>query len=346
MKVEFQDWYEAVQLKLNPQVMEARWAAVQGLAASSVSVEDLEALARAAFRSDQTTAATATVRTKLAGNGGAMPEEEFQLLGAATLFVMLKEDHPAAARVATMICTAQFKNLRTLRQPMDLVGLAATVRIGLARTSRRRPRLELEARPSLELDTTAAEESEDTNESISLLASAITEAMQRLAHRQAEFEERVLRYINIQDEELNMLWWLQGGRTRAGEVFGNVPREQQPFVLARDLAEATFDLPGASAIGSLLDRAGIKDDEPLEIAATIQALPIDWLRIALPQADKHKTSPVTTPLHEGIRRLLEVRGENSWVAGWASVCDIDPAARLSPLQLADLFYCEQLLIHK
>jgi hypothetical protein len=345
MKAEFQRWYEAVQLKLDTQVMEARWAAVRALAAS-VSDGELEALARAAFRSDQTAAATATVRTKLADKGGAMPDEEFALLAAATLAVILLEGHPAAARAATMICTAHFMKLRTLRQPMDLVGLGETARIGLARTSRRRPPLAMETMPSLEVDTALAEESEDTNESIRLLASAITHAMQQLADRQADFEERARHYISIQDEELNMLWWLQGGRTRAGEVFGDVPREQQPFVLARDLAEATLYLPGASAIDSLLDRAGIKDNEPLQIAVAIQALPIEWLRIALPEADKHKASPVTTPLHEGIRRRLEVRGENSWIAGWAAVCDIDPAARMSPLQVANLFYCEQLLIQK
>lgn len=345
MKAEFQRWYEAVQLKLDQQVMEVRWAAVQALAESLDNAE-LEALARAAFRSDQTTAATPTVRTKLADKGSAMPDEEFALLAAATLVVILQKDHPAAARAATMICTAHFMKLRKLRQPMDLVGLGATARIGLARTSRRRPSLELEAMPSLEVDIASAEEAEDSNESIRLLAGAITQAMQKLAGRQADFEERALRYISIQDEELNMLWWLQGGRTRTGELFGTVPREQQPFVLARDLAEATFNLPGTSAVGSLMERAGIKDDEPLEIAAAIQALPIEWLRMALPEADKHKTSPVTTPLHEGIRRRLEVRGENSWIAGWAGVCDIDPAARLSPLGVADLFYCEQLLIHK
>lgn len=345
MKAEFQRWYEAVQLKLDSQIMEARWAAVKALAAS-VNDEELEALARAAFRSDQTMASAATVRTKLADKGGAMPDEEFALLAAATLVVILQEHHPAAARAATMISTAHFMNLRTVRQPMDLVGLGAAARIGLARTSRRRPPLELEAMPPLEVDTASAEESEDCSESIRLLADAVTEAMQQLANRQADFEQRALRYISIQDEELNMLWWLQGGRTRAGELFANVPRELQPFVLARDLAEATFALPGASAIGILLDRAGIKDDDPLEIAAAIQALPIDWLRITLPEADKHKASPVTSPLHEGIKRRLEVRGENSWVPGWAGVCDIDPAACLSPLQLADLFYCEQLLIHK
>ena len=217
MKPEFQRWYEAVQLTLDPQVMEARWAALQALA-ESINDAELEALARAAFRSDQTTAATATVRTKLADKGGAMADEEFALLAAAALAVILQRDEPAAARAATMICTAHFKNLRTLRQPMDLVGLGATARVALARTSRRRPPLELEPMPSLEVDTTPAEETEDSNESIRLLAGAFTEAMQQIADRQADFEERALRYISIQDEELNMLWWLQGGRTQAGHM--------------------------------------------------------------------------------------------------------------------------------
>lgn len=345
MKDDFQRWYEAVHLTLDPQLKEVRWAAVQALA-KSVGDAELEALVRSAFRSDQTTGATAAVRTKLADRGGAMADEEFALLAAATLVVILQEDHPPAARVATMICTANFKNLRTLRQPMDLVGLGTTARLGLARTSRRRPSLELKPMPVLEVDTTPAEEADDNSESIRLLAEAFTDAMQHLADRQADFAERALRYMSIQDEELNMLWWLQGGRTRAGELFEKVPREHQPFVLARDLAQVTFALPGASAIGSLLERASIKDDEQLEIATAIQALPIEWLRIALPEAVKHKASPVTTPLHEGIRRRLEVRGEDSWIAGWAGVCDIDKASRLTPLQLADLCYCEQLLIYK
>lgn len=341
MKADFQRWYEAVQLTLDPQVMEARLAAVLALA-GSLSDAEMEALARAVFRSDQTTAATGTVRTKLADGSGAVADEEFALLAAATLDVVLRQNVPAAARAATMIGTAHFKGLRTVRQPMDLVSLGASTRLALARTSRRRPPLQLAPMRPLELDTTQAEGIEGSKESISLLASA----MQQLSDRQADFEQRALRYISIQDEELNMLWWLQGGRTQAGQLFEDIPREQQPFVLSRDLAETTFAMPGASAIGSLLERAGIEDGEPLEIAAAIQALPIEWLKIALPEADKHKTSPVTTPLHEGIRRRLEVRGENTWIAGWAGVCDIDAAARLTPLQLADLCYCEQLLIHK
>lgn len=345
MEAEFRRWYETVELAVDPAVAGSRWAAVQGLA-QSATIEELDALIRAAFRSDQTTAATASVRAKLADKGGAMQGEEFVLLAAATLVVVLRYDLPAAARVATMIVTAHFNGLREIRQPMDLVGVGKTARLELAHTARQRPPLQMEPMPSLEVDTSAAEASEDSNESIRLLADAFAAVIQLVADRQTEFEQRAARYISVQDEELDMLWWLQGGRTRSGQLFTEIPRDQRPFVFARDLAEATFAMPGAPAVESLLARAGVEDGEPLSIAAAIQALPIEWLKTALPEADKSKVSPVTTPLHEGIKRRLEVRGEDTWIAGWAGVCDIDKAARLTSLQLANLCYCEQLLIRR
>lgn len=345
MKAEFQRWYEAVQLTQDQPVMEARWAAVQALA-KSVSDAELEALVGAAFRSDQITLTSGTVRAKFADKGVAMLDEEFSLLAAATIAAILLQDEPAAARAATMVGTALFGGLRTIRQPIDLAALGASKRLALARTTRRRPPMELEPMPSLAVDTAEPEAAEDCDHSIRLLAGAFSGVLQQLADRQLDFEQRALRYIRIQDEELDMLWWLQGGCTQSGQLFSAISREHKPFVLARDLAEVTFALPGASAIGSLFERAGIDDGEPVEIAAAIQDLPIEWLRKALPDADKQKSSPVTTPVHEGIKRRLEVRGENTWMAGWAGVCDIDAAARLTPLQLADLCYCEQLLIHK
>lgn len=151
-----------------------------------------------------------------------MPDEEFALLAAATLTVILQQDEPAAARAATMIGTAHFKDLRTVRQPMDLVGLSAGARLALARTTRRRPSLELGPMPSLEVDTTQAEEAQESDESVKLLAKAFTGVVQQLADRQAAFEQRALRYISIQDEELDMLWWLQGGRTKAGQLFSEI----------------------------------------------------------------------------------------------------------------------------
>lgn len=346
MKAEFLSWYETVALSIEPDVADARWVAVQALAASA-SHEELEALIRAAFRAKHNSTTTAAVRAKLAGQGGAMQDEEFKLLAAATLAVILRTSQPAAARTATMIGTTHLNGLRPVKQPMDVIGPASSARLALARTTRRRPPLTLGPMPPLDIDTTEALEAEDINESLKLLAKACTAVMETLAERQNDFAQRSLHYISIQDEEMNMLWWLQGGHSHTlDQPFTDIPREQRPFVLARELAEDTYAIPGGPAIESLLARAGVDDAEPVEIAAAIQALPLDWLKTAIPEADSAKVSSVTTPLHEAFKRRLEVEGQDTWIPTWAAVCDIDQAAKLSPLRLADLCYCEQLVIRK
>ena len=344
MKAEFLSWYEAVALSTVPDVVDARWAAVQALAGSATH-EELEALIRAAFRAKHNSTKTAAVRIKLAGESGAIEDEEFKLLAAATLAVIVRTDQPAAARAATMIGTTHLDGLRPVKQPVDIIGPASSARLTLARTTRRRTPLTMAPVLRLNVDATKAVESADQNERLVLLAAACTTVIESLAQRQSEFEQQALRYIRIQDEELNMLWWLQGGRSDTlNQPFAEIPALQRPFVLARELAEVTYAIPGASAINSLLARAGVDDAETVEIATAIQALPLGWLKTAIPEANAASVSSVTTPLHEAFKRRLEVDGQDAWIANWASVCDLDPAAKLRPLRLAELCYCEQLLV--
>lgn len=346
MKAEFVGWYEAVSLQVEPAMVDTLLAAVQNVA-ESVTHEELEALIRAAFRAkQQTTSATGAIRSKLAGEGGALGDEEFRLLAAAALTYVLRAEDDSAALAATMVGTTYLNGLRAPSQPMDIPGLASTTRAALARTARRRPILRMPDMPSLTVNPEKAIETTDPSEALAHLAVACTEVLEVLAARQSRFEEQTTRYISIQDEELNMLWWLQGGRSNTlGQPFTDIPRDQRPIVLACELAEATLAIPGAAAVQSLLARAGVDDQEPLTIAAAVQALPADWLRKVCPIELERQISPVTTPLHEAIKRRLEVEGD-SWVAGWASVCGIAADAKLSPLQLADLCYCEQLVIHE
>lgn len=346
MKAEFLRWCEEVSLSVDSTNVDARFAAVEA-AAMLVTHEELEALIRAAFDAKQTSAATASLRTKLAGRGDALRDQEFKLFAAATLARILQGNEPNAALAATMIGTTDLGGLRKLKQPMRLIGLAKSARTALAQSTRRRPQLKLALLPELTVDATKAMELEETNDGFVALAAACTCVIETLAQRQAEFEQLALSYISIQDEELNMLWWLQGGRSSELNVpFAQIQRELRPFVLARELAEVTYSIPGASAIEALLAQASVDDDEPIAITAAVQALPVEWLKTAIPDGSSVKVSSVTTPLHDAFRRRLEVGGADSWIANWAGACDIDAAAKLSPLRLADLCYCEQLIIRK
>jgi hypothetical protein len=346
MKAEFIRWYEAVALPLDPDVADARRVAVKAVA-ESVSREELEALIRAAFRSkQQTIPMTGGIRTKLAGRSGVLEDEEFRLLAAAALTYVLRANNDSAALAAAMVSNASLCGLRTLKQPMDILGLANTTRAGLARSTRRRPVLQMPAMPSLTVDPQKAVETEDSNEALELLAAACSESLNALAERQFEYEQQTARYISIQDEELNMLWWLQGGRSQTLDLpFVDIPRAQRPIVLACELAEATFTIPGTASILSLMARAGLDELESLTMVEVVQSLPTETLREVFPVELEAKISPVTTPLHEAFKRRLEVDG-NSWVEGWASVCDLDTETKFSPLQLAERCYCEQVVLRK
>jgi len=126
--------------------------------------------------------------------------------------------------------------------------------------------------------------------------------------------------------------------------FSEVSPEQRSLVLARELANFTFALPGPLAIDALLSRAGIAEDTPITIAAAVQSLPLQWLTTAIPEDRIARVSPVTTPIHEAIKRRLEVHGDDTWIPVWASVCDLDQAGQLSTLRLAELAYREYLLL--
>lgn len=346
MKAEFLRWCEEVSLPVDSTTVDARFAAVEA-AAVLVTHEELEALIRAAFDVKQTSKATASVRSKLAGQGDALRDQEFKLFAAATLARILQGNELNAALAAIMIGTTDLGGLRKLKQPMDLIGLAKSARSAVARSTRRRPQLKLAPFPELTVDATKAAELEDANDGFVALAAACTGVIKTLAQRQAEFEQQALNYISIQDEELNMLWWLQGGRSGELNVpFTQIQRELRPFVLARELAEVTNAIPGASAIEALLAQASVDDGEPIAITAAVQKLPVEWLKAAILEGSSVKMSSVTTPLHDAFRRRLEVSGADSWIANWAGACDIDAAAMLSPLRLADLCYCEQLIIRK
>lgn len=352
MRLNFSRWYEAVALQYDQKLVEARWAAVQ-VVAQKPSRQALEALVRLAFRSRQAVASSdlASLKSALAGEAGPVGDEELILLAAATLAVTLSGLGASSALAATMIRTAHFGGLRVVEQPMELVGMARNVMRSIADTSRRRQGLG--GVPSAAVNFVTAEvlenaktfDPEHVEQAFIKLVQSAKLALQTLSNQQFQFEQAVSSYVRIQDEELDMLWWLHGGSSFALNIpFSDVPALRRPLVLAKELADMTASLPGPLGVDVLLSRAGVVEDVPIDVQEVVQDLDTDWLRAALPEAGNPFVSPVTTPIHEAMRRRLEVHGDDSWMGVWASVCDLKVDGKLSPLSLAELAYYERLLI--
>jgi len=352
MQGQFNGWYGGMEFSENAEVRAQRYVAIQA-ASRSPSMTTLEILVRLAFRTKMQNLSTEAgqVRSQLAEAGPALSDEEAALLAAVTLAMIMEEQDATAGKAAALVTGAFCAGLRTLRQPMDLVGLAVAAQNYLAETARRRPPLEQQKLVNPQLDIAAhlnaLQEGNiaTVRTAMDALASASRQVLTAMATRQRAFETAVQGYVKVQDEELDILWWLQGGRcTRFDQAFEEVRSEFRPIVIAVELAALTKVLPGPTALPSLLSRAGVDDVVQLSIPAMVQGFPQEWLGRVLPEDKAGKVSATTTPILEAVRRRLEVDGQDTWIPAWATVTGVEATASLPARTLADLLYRELLQV--
>jgi len=349
---QFNSWYSGMEFADNPEVRAQRYAAIQAVA-KSPSMTTLEVLVRLAFRTkmQNLSSEAGQVRSQLADGGPALNDEEAVLLAAATLAMVLEEQDATAAKAAALVTGSFCAGLRTMKQPMDLVGYAIAAQNYLAETARRRPPLEQQKLVNPQLDIAAQLSAlQDGNiatvrAAIDALASASRQTLTAMATRQRAFETAVQGYVKVQDEELDILWWLQGGRcARFDQTFEEVQLEHRPIAIAVELAALTKVLPGPTALPSLLSRAGVDDAVQLSIPAVVQGFPHEWFGRVLPEDKAGKVSATSTPILEAVRRRQEVDGQDTWVSAWATVTGIEATASLPARVLAELLYRELLQV--
>ncbi len=329
-----------------------RWNGLTAVA-KSPSVTTLEALTRLAFRKklQNMTVDANQLREQLAADGPPLGDEELALMAGAALALILRPMDTTSAKAASLITGASCAGLRRLAQPMDLVGMAKNVQTQLAETFRRRPALEQPKLVNPQLDIQANLDALDVGDittvhaAIKALVSESSKALKAIAVRQRQFESAVQGYVRVQDEELDILWWLQGEDCLTfGVPFADVPLDHRAIAFAIELAALTKVLPGPTALPALLSRAGVDDNVRLGIPEAIQGIPKEWLAYLVPEERVSKVSAVTTPILEAARRRQEVDGQDTWIAAWATVTGLDQATKLPALRLAESLYCELLQV--
>jgi len=352
VQAEFFRWYSSMEFGEDADVRVKRWNGLTAVA-KSPSVTTLEALTRLAFRKklQNMTVDANQLREQLAADGPPLGDEELALMAGAALALILRPMDTTSAKAASLITGASCAGLRRLAQPMDLVGMAKNVQTQLAETFRRRPALEQPKLVNPQLDIQANLDALDVGDittvhaAIKALVSESSKALKAIAVRQRQFESAVRGYVRVQDEELDILWWLQGEDCLTfGVPFADVPLDHRAIAFAIELAALTKVLPGPTALPALLSRAGVDDNVRLGIPEAIQGIPKEWLAYLVPEERVSKVSAVTTPILEAARRRQEVDGQDTWIAAWATVTGLDQATKLPALRLAESLYCELLQV--
>lgn len=351
MQADFFSWYSSMELNDDQAVRSARWTQVEA-AAKAPSRSNLESLTRLAFRTKLSEADAGVIRSMFTTETSAAPGgPELHLLAAATLAAVVKRRDATAAKAAIFVLAASCVGQRELQQPMDLVANAVDALTSLSETARRRPLLELEKPAVPQIDVKALTDAVITPDmpgihaGLTAMTGALNKALTAIVTRQKVFESAVQEYVRVQDEELDVLWWLHGGHCEVRDIpFHEVPERERPLIFASDLAGLTRVLPGPPAVRSLLSRAGLDDKTKISIPDAVQALPVNLLARFVPEDSISKVSATTTPILDAIRRCQEVDGRDAWAQTWAAVCGLDKDTKLSALKLAEAAYRELLLV--
>jgi hypothetical protein len=355
MHPDFARWYSAVGLGDDQARRELRWTGVSAVARAADS-KDVEALIRLAFKSRQFAAAAQVKKIQQAfktvddtfemqGN-----DRELQVLAAASLAALMNAGKSSGAEAALAVTTASLAAARKPDLPMNLAVLAEGAIDHIAEVNRERPGLSAHAStdaPKFDFEKAAAAARAEPNaegfaKAFALAADAARAAFGQIARRQANAVNAMDKFLRVQDEELQMLWWLIGQRSFDLDcTFDAVSADFQPLVYGKELADNTELLPGPASIKALLSRAGLKDSKKIAVSAAINAAETAWLQTFVPEGEP---SVVSTPIHFGIKRQLETGAGDTWIPGWAAAVGVAPNFAISPLTLGELFYRERLLL--
>jgi hypothetical protein len=275
-------------------------------------------------------------------------DENFQMSGndaeilalcGCTLATALHLDVVTAAKVATVILAASAGNLRTPSLQFDLLGMAEDKLLKAARGWRERPAdisIEIQAEePAEEVsEEDEAPEQPPTLESLTEESKEMAEEFDGLQEQHAAMQ----RLLALQDEEIEILWWLVTGWSETtGKSFDEIPVDARSIFLSAELSmkcRQPMEMPGIRAI---LSRAGVNSSSSCTISSAINACGTDSIK-RLQQPGK--TCATITPIILGMERAIETGCNDDWIASWAGVTGIDSTKEVSSLEIATQFYRE------
>jgi hypothetical protein len=353
MHADFPRWYREADVNENRDRLQLRWNGISAIV-PRLDKPSVEGLLRIVFHFKGSLTSEFVGKTRAAfkladdlfdmqGN-----DREVELLAGSVLAVLLEGTGQLSPWAALAITTSALNGTRTTQLPIDLVTAAENSIVRFAEKNRARPTLQDTKFDPPKVDFSKAKEKfkaaldvASFNGAFDAAAEATNLALRTMVRKFNSAIDQTANFVSIQDEELEMLWWVLGERSNGVKMpFTAVPVESRPLVFSSELAKATVYLPGPLSVAGLLTRAGLKGDETLSIPDAVNACSRNWLESI---SDGINPSSLSQPIHFAIQRKLETQDKTSWIPGWAANIGSDANSTYPALDLAKLFYRERLI---
>lgn len=356
MHKNFAEWYNAISLRPTAETLEARWKAVEAVAAGQQLMEILD-LARVFFKlpgenmvaEDLRNAASKEDKTYLTEND----QNELSVLAGGVIAEIVLEPSSQADAAALAVLNIESQGLR---QAPRLQGVVDVCMQYLADES---VRIRAAGEGSVK-DLNVANLTKRITERGGVAVSDVNSVWngmdvvlqdfltQHTAHT-SSINSVVSQTSKRLSEQMDILWWLFGEHTLDGKkAFSQLGVPEACYWGARDLATLTQFLPGPFAAPAFLHRMLrlVKDQLPgqVRISDAVDECGKDWKERWLRELSGQQQMPDACPMLFAIAKSVEVGGGSGWTAAFDHATGLAASGKLAPVRLAQQIYTELLLL--
>jgi hypothetical protein len=351
----FADWYNEISLRPTAETLEARWKAVEAVAAG-VKLKKIPALLRVFFSLpggetavEEIRAAAKEDKTYLAEND----QKELTVLAGSVIAVAVSRSSTQADATALGVSCIEAQGLR---KPTRLQGVVDECMAYLAEESVRVRAVDNNPVKDMNVATLTKRIAERGGVAVSDVNSVWNGVdivlkdllAQHTAHTNS-INTEVNQAVRRLSEQTDILWWLFGEHTLDGTTaFHDLTVPEACYWGARDLAALTQFMPGPFAAPAFLNRMLrlVKDKVPphVRISDGVNDCKKEWKEGWVSELGSAQQLPDLCPMLFGIAKSVEVGGGAGWTAAFEHATGLATNGKLGPTLLALQIYSELLLM--
>ena len=355
MNKEFADWYRSASVAPPAALLEQRWAGVEQVAKQISKVQLVELLRLFSGRPTMGLEAPAFLDKAFRDQDSSFPvkghAEELRVLAGAILRHIVDQGMPASVASAYgLVCTSlgqSYENLPTKDHVFAarrfLVEEAIKVRDGQpagdakqAPISRQRLEELLPAAPFHPNQIQTLREP---------LIVALLE-LSKIGQLPNEALANIQHLVQVQREEMNLLWWLQTAFSRDLRVpFSDIPLKTAVCVLPTELSDLGTFVPGSPAILGMIISALKQTDGKgqVSIKEAVNATPTSW-RARRASQESVQLIGSLCPIQFAISKSLDTDGNDDWLPAFRKHSILNADEGFEPPELAQQMYSECMFI--
>jgi hypothetical protein len=364
MHANFPVWYRSALVATDAALLEKRWMGVEELARKPNSDLMLILLRLFAIPNTPESVATASFRQPFKTHDAAFLMrdnlQEIRVLAGAVLRVIIDMAGEGGSNAADMaalgLVAASYSKRASLLTEPDHLRAAQTYVIGRARslrTTEEASELPKAPFPREHFDTHLKQVLVANGGLPTLpdpLFAAFGDLQATTLTAVSKALQRLQRAVDVQGEELDVLWWLQSGFSRDLKVpFASIAHEAATIILPAEIADLVIFAPGPAYAESVVLRAlrtatGVDITTATQsVVACVNGTPREWRQTLAGKEDLPKIGSLC-PILFALQTSLLTDTDDTWQPVFAKACDIDATSPTSISDLALQVYRERLLL--